>query len=113
MALVYKILLTGEWEQFERDGVFRGAPIDHQDGYIHLSTGDQLRETANLHFKDKGVIVVAAFDAEGFGESLKYEPSRKGDLFPHQYGVLTQSQVKAVWHLKPAADGTYEFPDEI
>ena len=35
--LVYKILRAPEWEALRRDGVTAGAPIDLQDGFVHLS----------------------------------------------------------------------------
>lgn len=37
----YKILTAEQYDQFKADGVFKGAPIDLQDGYIHMSTRDQ------------------------------------------------------------------------
>ena len=48
---VYKLLTIDEWDSFEAAGVFNGAPIDLQDGYIHLSSAEHVRETARLHFK--------------------------------------------------------------
>ena len=46
----YKILTGPEMAALERDGSFAGAPIDLTDGYIHLSTAEQLDETAAKHF---------------------------------------------------------------
>ena len=43
---IYKICPTRLWREAERAGVFRGAPIDHADGYIHFSTAAQVAETA-------------------------------------------------------------------
>ncbi len=107
---VYKLLQTYEWEVFEETGVFLGTPLDFQDGYIHLSTAQQVVSTARLHFKDKGPLVLAEFAASDFGAQLKYEPARDGSLFPHQFGILRRSQVKQFWHLKDAPAGSYEFP---
>ncbi|HEX2655729.1 MAG TPA: DUF952 domain-containing protein, partial [Xanthobacteraceae bacterium] len=44
--MIYKICPISLWRQAERDGMFTGAPIDLQDGYIHFSTAEQVKETA-------------------------------------------------------------------
>lgn len=87
-TLIYKIVPRTDWEAAENDGVFNGAPVDLSDGFIHFSTAPQLAETARRHFCGQRGLVVVAFDADGFGERLKWEPSRGGDLFPHLYGAL-------------------------
>ena len=56
MSLIYKICPRAQWEEAERDGVFRGAPVDHADGYIHFSTAAQVRETAARHFAGQAVL---------------------------------------------------------
>jgi len=110
---VYKLLLAYEWEIFEDTGVFLGTPLDFKDGYIHLSTKTQAAETARLHFKNKGPLVLAEFDGEELGDALIYEPSRGGQMFPHQYGKLKRQQVRRHWHLQDLGDGAYSFPSEF
>ena len=55
----YKVLTADQWAQFERDAVFCGAPVDLADGYIHLSTAEQLAETLAKHFFGQTGLVVA------------------------------------------------------
>ena len=93
MRLVYKIVSQAEWANAERDGVFRGAAIDHRDGYIHLSSSEQVEQTASLYFNERDDLVLVALDAERIGEALKWEPSRGGALFPHLYASLPLDQV--------------------
>jgi uncharacterized protein (DUF952 family) len=88
VRLVYKVVSQAEWEQAVRDGVFRGAAIDHRDGYIHLSSGEQVEKTVSLYFAERDDLVLAALDADRLGEALKWEPSRGGALFPHLYATL-------------------------
>jgi uncharacterized protein (DUF952 family) len=57
---VYKILTADQWTQFVADGVFMGAPIDLADGYIHLSTADQLAETLDKHFVGQSELPMSA-----------------------------------------------------
>jgi uncharacterized protein (DUF952 family) len=89
----FKILTADQWAQFEADGIFHGAPIDLADGYIHMSTADQVEETLAKHFAKQDGLVVAEIDLTSFGDALKWEKSRGGALFPHLYAPLPMTAV--------------------
>lgn len=91
--IAYKILTADQWAQFERDGVFTGAPVDVADGYIHMSTAEQLEETLTKHFAGQSGLVIATVDLTLLGDALKWEVSRGGALFPHHYGPLPMAAV--------------------
>ncbi|WP_293879915.1 DUF952 domain-containing protein [Sphingomonas sp.] len=93
--IAFKILTAGQWVRFQADGVFSGAPVDLADGYIHLSTAEQLDETLARHFQGQVGLVIATVDLDLLGNALKWEVSRGGALFPHYYGVLSMSAVTA------------------
>ena len=109
--VVYKICRAGEWRDAERAGAFRGAAIDRTDGFIHLSTGEQVAETAARHFAGMDDLVLVAVASAALGPALKWEPSRGGALFPHLYGVLTPDAVLWVKPLPLAGDGRHIFPE--
>ena len=111
MPLIYKICPEGLWREAERNGVFGGAPVDTQDGFIHFSTSVQVRETAARHFAGQGDLVLVAVDADALGPALRYEASRGGDLFPHLYGPLPLSAVRWVKPLPLDREGRHEFPE--
>jgi uncharacterized protein (DUF952 family) len=90
----FKILTADQWQQFEAEGVFLGAAVDLADGYIHLSTADQLEETLAKHFAGQADLIIAEIDLSGFGDALKWEVARGGALFPHLYAPLPMSAVK-------------------
>jgi uncharacterized protein (DUF952 family) len=94
-ATAFKILTADQWQQFEAEGVFLGAAVDLADGYIHLSTADQLEETLAKHFAGQADLIIAEIDLSGFGDVLKWEVSRGGALFPHLYAPLPMSAVKS------------------
>jgi uncharacterized protein (DUF952 family) len=73
--------------------VFAGAPVDLADGYIHLSTADQLQGTLDKHFADQSGLVIAEIDLGLLGDTIRWEVSRGGALFPHIYGPLPLSAV--------------------
>jgi uncharacterized protein (DUF952 family) len=110
MVLVYKICPRTLWNEAEHDGVFRGAPVDHADGFIHFSTAAQVHETAARHFAGAADLVLVAIEAEGLGPALKWEPSRGGALFPHLYGDLPLAAVRWVKPLLLGPDGQHRFP---
>lgn len=92
----YKILTADQWAQFQADGVFHGAPVDLADGYIHLSTRDQLQGTLDKHFAGQSGLVIAEVDLAQLGETVKWEVSRGDALFPHIYGSLPMAAVLGV-----------------
>jgi uncharacterized protein (DUF952 family) len=107
---IYKICPAALWRDAERAGVFAGAPVDHQDGFIHFSTAEQVAETAALYFAGQDDLVLVAVDAEALGAALKWEPSRGGALFPHLYGALPLAAVTRVAPLPLGPDGRHVFP---
>ena len=94
----FKILTASQWAQFQIDGLFAGAPVDLEDGYIHLSTVDQCDETLAKHFAGQNGLVILEVDLVALGDALKWEPSRGGALFPHIYGELPMAAVIAARH---------------
>ncbi len=111
MRIIYKICPQLLWRKAEKAGFFVGAPIDIQDGYLHFSTAEQVRETAARHFAGQRDLLLIAIDADSLGEALRYEPSRGGDLFPHLYAHLPLSAVRWVKPLPLGKDGQHVFPD--
>ena len=113
MTLIYKIVPASLWREAEAAGTFAGAAIDLQDGYIHFSTAEQVRETAARHFAGQEDLLLVAFDTERLGPALRWEPSRGGALFPHLYAALHPSAAASVAALWLGPDGHVEFPADI
>ena len=81
---VYRIIHKSLWDTIEDEIPL--APIDIQDGYIHLSTIDSVLETANLYFPKDKALVVLVFESKCFGDTLKWEyVASRGMGFPHVY----------------------------
>ena len=92
---VYKILSRETWRAARAAGTVPLHGLDAQDGFVHLSTKAQLRETLRLHFVGQDYLVVLAFDADDLEAGLRWEVSRGGQQFTHYYGVLDTGQVRA------------------
>ncbi len=110
ITTAYKVLTNDQMSQLEADGTFAGAPVDLADGYIHLSTRDQLTETVDKHFAGQSDLHVAAVDLEALGDAVKWEPSRGGQLFPHIYAPLPLSAVIAYGPLERDDAGRVRLP---
>ncbi|MPZ56125.1 MAG: DUF952 domain-containing protein [Rhizobiales bacterium] len=112
MPIIYKICSEMLWREAERDGVFRGAPVDVRDGFIHFSTADQLAETARKHFAGQDGLLLIAIDSDSLGPALAWEPSRgRSELFPHLYGELPLTAVERVVPMPLGRDGKHVLPD--
>lgn len=108
---IYKIVPSSLWQKAKAAGIFEGAAIDLSDGYIHFSTASQARETAARHFAGQNDLLLVAVDGDALGDTLVYEPSRGGDLFPHLYAALPLSAVLWEKPLPLGPDGAHQFPE--
>ena len=111
--LIYKILSAADWQAAERAGVFEGAGIDVNDGFIHFSTAEQAADTAAKHFAGQAGLVLVAVEAERLGPALKWEVSRGGQLFPHLYASLASGAIAWVKPLPLDAGGKHRFPSLV
>ena len=109
--VIYKIVPRTLWQQAQESGIFSGAPVDLNDGYIHFSTKEQVRETAAKHFAGQADLLLVAIDGDLLGWALKYEVSRGGALFPHLYANLPLDTVLWVKPLPLDENGQHLFPE--
>ena len=109
--MILKIVSRDEWAVATEAGTFRGAEIDLQDGYIHFSSVDQAAETAAKHFAGRDDLLLVAVNEKKLGNSIRWEASRGGQLFPHLYAELKVDLVEQVWELPLGKDGFHRFPD--
>ncbi|WP_439477202.1 DUF952 domain-containing protein [Brevundimonas sp.] len=107
----YKLVDLAEWKAALAKASYAGSALDLKDGYIHLSSGAQLAETARRHYAGRSDLVLVAVDLRRTGDALKWEPSRGGDLFPHFYGPLTTDLASDERRLSVDAQGVMRFED--
>tara|TARA_R110002167_G_scaffold151151_6_gene345032 strand:- start:296 stop:652 length:357 start_codon:yes stop_codon:yes gene_type:complete len=109
-SVAYKILTREQRDSLFADGRFSGAPIDLTDGYIHMSTADQVQGTLDKHFDGQDDLHIAAVDLSALGDAVKWEASRGNALFPHIYAALPLSAVIAHGPVHRDATGTVQLP---
>lgn len=107
---IYKILDRADWMAACDKGAYHGSADDLRDGFIHFSTAPQVPGTLERHFADAQNLVIAAFSAAAVGQGLRWEASRKGELFPHLYGPLDPHACLKVHALNRDAEGRFILP---
>ncbi len=111
--IIFHICRTNEWQAAIVAGSYEGSSQDVADGFIHFSTADQLSKSASIHRRGQQGLVLLSVDSGLLGESLKWEKSRGGNLFPHLYGQLPLTAVIRVDELAIGSEGLHVFPEEL
>lgn len=106
---IYKVTSRAAFDAALASGAFPRMPIDDTDGFLHFSTGAQLRETLRLYFAGQNGIMLIAVRTGDLG-GLKWEPSRGGEPFPHVYGHLGLDALEQSETIDVAADGSVALP---
>lgn len=107
---IYHMCRREEWLAGAEAGSYAGSSQDAADGFIHFSTAGQVVESARRHRAGQAGLVLLEVEAALLGDVLRWEPSRGGQLFPHLYGVLPASAVRAVHDLPLDEAGLHRFP---
>jgi uncharacterized protein (DUF952 family) len=108
--IVYKVMNRAAFMEAKAKGSFDGSADDRRDGFIHLSSADQLEGTLAKHFAGQKDLVLLAVDAARLGERLCWESSRGGAFFPNLYGALDFNAL--IWEkpLELGVDGRHRLP---
>ncbi len=109
---IYRIADPAALAAASVSGVYDGEAHDRADGFIHCSTLAQIAGTLEAHYAGASRLAVAVIDAGALGATLKFEASRGGELFPHIYGPLPFSAVRAV-HLITRGENGWRLPQEL
>ena len=110
---VYKVTPRAAWDAACRTGTYEGSADDLRDGFIHLSTRDQLAGTLAKYFHGQDDLVLIQFATRALGEALQWEVSRGGQLFPHLYAGLSTLDATAVRALRLSDDGVPMLPEDL
>ena len=113
MNLVYKVCSKDEWDHANLKKFYAGSEIDNEDGFIHLSTKEQLSETVTKHFWGKKNLIIISFSTKKIQDKLEWEVSRNSNLFPHYYGNLETNFAEKIYNLHLNSDGIHEFPENF
>ena len=108
--IAYKILLGSELAVFKAKGCFNGTPSDLKEGFIHLSSADQIGEVVKKHYANARDAYVLAVDLDTMGTAVRLEDASNGKAYPHLYDTLMLASVIGCSTLKLCSDGFVEIP---
>ena len=99
-----------EWLNARHSGEHR-PPSLASEGFVHLSTPEQVHLPANRLFGGRRDLVLLRLDPARLGAPVKWEPGAPSDdpemRFPHLYGPLPAGAVVAVEEFQPGPDGVF------
>ena len=110
---VFKILRHAEWQALRQHGTFPGSADDLRDGFIHLSTLEQVEGTLAKHFAGESDLLLLEIPVDGIREALRWESARAGALFPHLYADLTLTAVTRMFSIATTESGEHIIPSEL
>ena len=110
---VYKILTQEQWLISKKNGYIT-TDLDIKDGFIHLSTANQLAGTRYYFFENDEDLILIQFKSGDLGNDLVYEEpypkdNRKG-LFPQFYSQLNIERISNFWEIQR---GAFILPEEV
>ena len=109
---IYKICTKEEWEEAKKKGKYEGSKKDKEDGFIHFSDKEQLKETLKKFFFKQKNLTLLKIDALKL-KNLIYEQVSDGNMFPHLYEPFEISTVIAVYKIDLSENGSHNIPSEI
>ncbi len=105
---VYHIVPTAVWSRALQEARYKPESLK-TEGFIHLSTWEQVLESAQLHYGAHEDLVVVSLIEKHLKDDLKWEPSRGGALFPHLYSDWPWEAVETSRMLFKNANGEFEW----
>jgi uncharacterized protein (DUF952 family) len=101
---------TEEWALAQVTGERRPPSLDGE-GFVHLSTPEQVHLPANRLFAGRTDVVLLRLDPDLLGAPVRWEPGVPTDpasmTFPHLYGPLPVVAVTSVTAYLPDGDGAF------
>ena len=112
LEFIFKIIDKEEWQKAKQKGIYDGSKKDIEDGYIHFSEEDQVKETLNKHFSKVENLVLLKVNAFKL-DHLLWEQASNGDMYPHLYSPLDVKNVEDEFELPLDKEGTHELPEML
>lgn len=98
MTMIYHITTAADWLRQADSPVYEADSLT-TEGFIHLSTADQVAGVLDRYYPNRSDLLLLHVDPARLLPDLKYEVSTNADLFPHLYGPLNKSAVMRVEQL--------------
>jgi uncharacterized protein (DUF952 family) len=108
--MLLHITEQSEWEAARDAGRYAPTTLA-TEGFIHLSTPEQVLFPANSFYRGRSGLVLLVLDPERLTAEVRHEDTTGHGEFPHLYGPLNLDAVTAVLPFEPEEDGTFSPPN--
>ena len=113
MAIIYHMTTNAAWSAVNSQQGYR-PPSLASEGFIHLSTRDQILGVANgLYHGQQDSIILCVEEALVDAEIIYEDCYETGQDFPHIYGPLMPSAVTRIVAFPCNADGSFNLPPDL
>jgi len=110
--MIFHFCPAEAWAAAQRSGEYTADTLA-TEGFIHLSTAEQVHLPANALARGRTDLVLLEVDEALLPEPPRYEDGGDGTLFPHLYAPLPVAAVVAVHPFPPGEDGTFTLPASL
>jgi uncharacterized protein (DUF952 family) len=101
-----------DWNAAIQAGEYRAASLA-TEGFIHLSTGQQILTTANRFYLGQTGLLLLGIASEKLTHPVRFEPVPDHGTFPHLFGALNLDAVTGIWTFEPQIVGTFSLPEDL
>ena len=109
---IYKICSKSDLQEAKNKGQFVGSKKDLDDGFIHFSGEEQVKETLKKYYSNQKDLLLLKVDTLKL-DHLIWEQASDGNMFPHLYSSLDLSNVVDEFEISLKDDGSHVLPDNF
>ena len=110
LKYVFKIIEKGEWNKAKKNGIYFGSSKDKEDGYIHFSEEEQVKDTLKKFYAKHENLILLKISTLNL-QNLIWENASNGDMYPHLYSTLDVKNVDEETELFLNKDGIHQLPE--
>ena len=101
-----------EWQKVKESGTYSGSSKDIEDGFIHFSGEDQVKETLEKYYLKQKNLVLLKVETLKL-DDLIWEQASDGNMFPHLYSLLDLANVVDEYEISFGEDGSHNLPANL
>jgi uncharacterized protein (DUF952 family) len=109
---IYKICTKSELNIAKDKKNFEGSKKDLDDGFIHFSGEEQVKETLKKYYSNQKDLLLLKVDTLKL-DHLIWEQASDGNMFPHLYSPLEWSNIVDEFEISLKDDGSHVLPDNF
>lgn len=108
--MIYRLSERADWRAAQTSGLYLSADLG-MEGFIHASTAQQVMGVAFRYYQNRSDLVLIEMEEGPLGETLRWEASTGGELFPHVYGPIPLQAVRRISSFPEVSDSSQTTPE--